>query len=68
MAGSETKRVPMETKEGDKVRCVLDDENYIVTRIVNRLVVLKSTDGEKRILTGKDSLKIFYKKMEEVSL
>ena len=58
----------METKEGDKVRCVLDDEDYIVTKIVNRLVVLKSTDGEKRIMTGKDSLKIFYKKKEEVNL
>ena len=54
----------MEIKEGDKVRCVLDGVDYTVTEIVNSLVFLKSTGGEKQILTGVDSLKIFYKKKE----
>jgi hypothetical protein len=58
----------METKKGDKVKCVLDGKDYIMTKIVNRLFVLKSTDGEKQILTGEESLKIFYKKKEEVNL
>jgi hypothetical protein len=55
----------MKINEGDKVRCVLDGEDYTVTEIVNSLVFLKSAEGEKQILTGVDSLKIFYKKKEE---
>ncbi len=54
----------MKINEGDKVRCVLDGEDYTVTEIVNSLVFLKSAGGEKQILTGVDSLKIFYKKKE----
>ena len=54
----------MKINEGDKVRCVLDGEDYTVTEIVNSLVFLKSAAGEKQILTGVDSLKIFYKKKE----
>jgi hypothetical protein len=55
----------MKINEGDKVRCVLDGEDYTVTEIVNSLVFLKSAEGEKQILTGVDSLKIFYKKKKE---
>jgi len=55
----------MKINEGDKVRCVLDGEDYTVTEIVNSLVFLKSAKGEKQILTGVDSLKIFYKKKKE---
>jgi hypothetical protein len=58
----------MKINEGDKVRCVLDGEDYTVTEIVNSLVFLKSAEGEKQILTGVDSLKIFYKKKEESKL
>ena len=55
----------MEIKEGDMVRCALDGEDYTVTEVVSSLVFLKSAGGEKQILTGVDSLKIFYKRKEE---
>jgi len=51
-------------KEGDVVRSVLDGEAYIITKIVNSMVVLKPKDSETRILTAIDSLKIFYKPIE----
>jgi hypothetical protein len=56
----------MKITEGDKVRSELDGEEYIVTKIVNSMVVLKSRDGKKQIMTGLDTLNIFYKKKEEV--
>jgi hypothetical protein len=54
----------MKINEGDKVRCVLDGEDYTVTEIVNSLVFLKSAGGEKQILTGVDSLKVMVREMK----
>jgi len=51
----------MNMKEGDLVRSVLNNEAYIITKIVNSMAVLKSKDSDVRILTAIDSLKIFYK-------
>lgn len=58
----------METKQGDKVKSVLNGEDYTIKRIVNGMVVLESSNGKKQIMTGIDSLKIFYKKKEEAKL
>ncbi len=54
----------METKVGDIYKSVLDGSDYIVKRIVNPMVVLKSQDGKKEIVTGVSSLNIksFYQK------
>jgi hypothetical protein len=51
----------MNMKEGDLVRSVLNNEAYIITKIVNSMAVLKSKDSDVRILTAIDSLKTFYK-------
>jgi hypothetical protein len=58
----------MNTKEGDEVTNVLDGEDYTITKIVNSMVVLKSKNGEKQMMTGVDTLKNFYKKKEEANL
>jgi len=55
----------MKTKEGDVMKSAFDGEEYIITKVVNEMVVLKSNDGRKQIMTGMDSLKIFYEKKED---
>jgi hypothetical protein len=54
----------MKIKEGDEVNSILDGKDYVITRIVGKRVILKSKKGEKEIITGMDSLKIFYRKKE----
>ncbi len=58
----------MEPKVGDVFESVLDEADYIVKKIVNRMALLESQDGEKEILTDASSLKIksFYKKKESL--
>jgi len=55
----------MKIRKGDELKSVLDDEDYVITKIVGRMVVLKSKDGEREIMTGTDSLRAFYKKKKE---
>jgi hypothetical protein len=54
----------VEIKEGDEVKSDLDSEDFVITKIANSMVVLKSRNGDKQIMTGIDSLKTFYKKKE----
>lgn len=54
----------MEIKEGDEVKSDLDSEDFVITKIANSMVVLKSRSGDRQIMTGIDSLKTFYKKKE----
>jgi hypothetical protein len=58
----------VETKKGDVFKRTLDGADYIVKRIVNRMVVLESQDGKKQIMTGVTSLNIksFYEKREDI--
>lgn len=58
----------MEIKEGDEVKSVLDGKDYVITRIVDEKVILKSKSGEKEIITGTDSLRTFYRKKEDGKL
>ena len=58
------RRRPVEIKEGDEVKSDLDSEDFVITKIANSMVVLKSRNGDKQIMTGIDSLKTFYKKKE----
>jgi hypothetical protein len=55
----------MKVKEGDEVRSELDGEDYIITRIVGKRLVLKRKNGEKEIITWMESLRTLYKKREE---
>lgn len=59
------RRTPVEIKEGDEVKSDLGGEDFVITKIANSMVVLKSKDGDRQIMTGMDSLKTFYKKREE---
>jgi hypothetical protein len=54
----------VEIKEGDEVKSDLDSEDFVITKIANSMVVLKSRSGDRQIMTGIDSLKTFYKKKE----
>ncbi len=56
----------MKMKEGDMVRSIWDGKVYVITKIVNSMVALRSREGEKRLVTEIDSLKIFYRSMDEV--
>lgn len=60
----------MRIKEGDEVRNELDGERYLITRIVNRVVLLRTGDPGKQavMVLGLDYLDRFFKKMEEVRL
>ena len=58
------RRKPVEIKEGDEVKSDLDSEDFVITKIANSMVVLKSRNGDKQIMTRIDSLKTFYKKKE----
>jgi len=51
-------------KEGEKVRSNLNGKGYEVKAIKNKLVVLDSEDGSGWIITEKDILRMFYKKLE----
>jgi hypothetical protein len=54
-------------KEGDIFESLLDGTEYVVKNIVNRMVVLKSTKGEREILTEVGTLrtKSFYREKEK---
>lgn len=56
----------MQTKEGDKFKNLLDGVEYIIRKIVNRMVLLETKDGKRQILTEVDNLRIisFYQKTE----
>ncbi len=52
-------------REGDEVKSNLNSQDYKIQRVVHSMVVLKSKDGEKEIITGIDSLRTFYKVRRE---
>ncbi len=54
-------------KEGDIFESLLDGTEYVVKDIVNRMVVLKSTKGERQILTEVGTLrtKALYREKEK---
>ncbi len=54
------KEAPVKVKEGDEVKSHFDGEEFMITRITNSIVVLKSIRGQREILTGIDSLGMFY--------
>ena len=58
----------MKVKEGDVFKILLNEAEYVVKKIVNKMVILESKNGEAHLLTGIDNLgiKSFYQKKEEV--
>lgn len=55
----------MKIKEGGEVRSLFDGEEYTVARVGNEMMLLKSSDGEKQIMTGIESLNRLYSKKKE---
>ena len=54
-------------KEGDIFESLLDGAEYVVKKIMNKMVVLQSRKRDKQIITGIETLKIksFYRKKEK---
>ena len=55
----------MKTKDGDRVRSLLNGNYYKVKRIVKSMAVLESEDGQSQILTDVENLDLFYKRKGE---
>jgi len=58
----------VKVKEGDEVKSNFENEDFIVTKVIKGMVVLKSRRGERQILTGINSLGIHYRKKTNDSL
>ncbi len=58
----------MTTTTGDRLRNNLTGTMYKVKIIKGKLVVLETEDGSSQLLTGKDCLKLFYEKIENVKM
>ncbi len=56
----------MKPKSGDILKSILDGEDYIIRKVVKNMAMLESQSGEKQILTEIDSLRLFYRKKEEM--
>ena len=52
---------------GDILKSVFDGEDYIIRKVVENMAMLESQNGKKQILTELDTLKLFYRKKEEIS-
>jgi len=54
-------------KEGDIFESLLDGTEYVVKDVVNKMVVLQSTKGDRQILTEVETLKTkpFYREKEK---
>ena len=54
-------------KEGDIFESLLDGTEYVVKDVVNKMVVLQSSKGDRQILTEVETLKtkLFYREKEK---
>jgi len=57
----------MKPKSGDILKSILDGEDYIIKKVVENMAMLESQSGKKRILTEVDTLRLFYRKKEEMN-
>lgn len=57
----------MKPKSGDILKSILDGEDYIIKKVVENMAMLESQSGKKQILTEVDTLRLFYRKKEEMN-
>ena len=57
----------MKPKSGDILKSILDVEDYIIKKVVENMAMLESQNGKRQILTEVDTLRLFYRKKEEIS-
>jgi hypothetical protein len=56
----------MKPKNGDILKSILDGEDYIIKKVAKNMATLESQNGGKQILTEVDTLRLFYRKKEEI--
>jgi len=56
----------MKPRSGDILKSILDGEDYIIKKVVKNMAMLESQSGGKQILTEIDTLRLFYRKKEEM--
>lgn len=49
------------------LKSILDGEDYIIKKVVENMAMLESQNGKKQILTEVDTLRLFYRKKEDVN-
>jgi hypothetical protein len=52
---------------GDILKSLLDGEDYMIKKVVENMAMLESQNGKKQILTEVDTLRLFYRKKQEIS-
>ena len=57
----------MKPRIGDILKSILDGEDYIIRKVVENMAMLESQNGKKQILTEVDTLRLFYRKKQEIS-
>jgi len=57
----------MKPKSGDRLKSILDGEDYVIKKVVENMAMLESQDGKKQILTEVDTLRLFYRKEKEMN-
>jgi hypothetical protein len=53
---------------GDILKSILDGEDYIIKKVVQNMAMLESQNGKQQILTEVDTLRLFYRKKEEIKV
>jgi hypothetical protein len=53
---------------GDLLESILDGEHYIIKKAVQNMAMLESQNGKRQILTEVDTLRLFYRKKEEIKV
>ena len=51
---------------GDILKSVLDGEDYMIKKVVENMAMLESQNGKKQILTEVDTIRLFYRKRQEI--
>jgi len=51
---------------GDILKSILDGEDYLIKKVIGNMAMLESQNGKKQILTEVDTLRLFYRKKEEI--
>ena len=57
----------MKPRIGDILKSILDGEDYIIRKVVENMAMLESQNGKNQILTEVDTLRLFYRKKQEIS-
>jgi len=60
--------VPLKPIIGDIFKSIFNGKEYIISKLVQNMVVLESKNGMKQIITEVDNLALFYRKKEQIEV